>query len=155
MPGSLARACRAVRPGGPRDAVGDLTPAWVASPADTSEASALLAAAAEHELAVVPRGSGTTVSWGVPPRQLDLVVDTLRLDRVIEHAAGDLVVRAQAGVTMDQLAGVLATARQQLALDVLAGPGHGGQASSPTVGGVLATGGPGRAGCATAPPVTC
>jgi glycolate oxidase FAD binding subunit len=138
VPGSLARACRAVRPGGPRDAVGGLTPPWVASPADTGEASALLAAAAEHELAVVPRGSGTTVSWGVPPRQLDLVIDTLRLDRLIEHAAGDLVVRAQAGVTMDRLAGVLATARQQLALDVP--PGPGGPGSSPTVGGVLATG---------------
>ena len=140
MPGSLARACRAVRPGGPRDAVGGLTPPWVASPADAGEASALLAAATEHELAVVPRGSGTSVSWGVPPSRLDLVIDTLRLDRVIEHAAGDLVVRAQAGVTMDQLAGVLATARQQLALDVPAGPAGGGQAGSPTVGGVLATG---------------
>jgi glycolate oxidase FAD binding subunit len=104
------------------------------------EASALLAAATEHELAVVPRGSGTSVSWGVPPRRLDLVIDTLRLDRVIEHAAGDLVVRAQAGVTMSQLAGVLAAARQQLALDTPAGSVNGGQASSPTVGGVLATG---------------
>jgi glycolate oxidase FAD binding subunit len=118
--------------------VAGLTPPWVASPADVDEASALLAAATEHDLAVVPRGSGTSVSWGVPPRRLDLVIDTLRLDRVIEHAAGDLVVRAQAGVTMNQLAGVLATARQQLALDVP--PGPGGQGSSPTVGGVLATG---------------
>ncbi len=140
VPGSLARACRAVRPGGPRDAVAGLTPPWVASPADVGEASALLAAATEHELAVVPRGSGTSVSWGVPPRRLDLVIDTLRLDRVIEHAAGDLVVRAQAGVTMSQLAGVLAAARQQLALDTPAGSVNGGQASSPTVGGVLATG---------------
>jgi glycolate oxidase FAD binding subunit len=140
VPGSLARACRAVRPGGPRDAIAGMTPPWVASPADTAEASALLAAAAEHGLAVVPRGSGTTVSWGVPPRRLDLVIDTLRLDRVIEHAAGDLVVRAQAGVTMRQLAAVLATARQQLALDEPAGPAHGGQADSPTVGGLVARG---------------
>ena len=154
MPGSLARACRAVRPGGPRDAVGGLTPPWVASPADTSEASALLAAATEHELAVVPRGSGTTVSWGVPPRQLDLVVDTLRLDRVIEHAAGDLVVRAQAGVTMDQLAGVLATARQQLALDVPPGPGVA-RAAPPRSAACSPRARPGRAGCATAPPATC
>ena len=139
MPGSLARACRAVRPGGPRDAVAGLTPPWVASPADTAEASALLAAATEHGLAVVPRGSGTSVSWGVPPSRLDLVIDTLRLDQVLEHAAGDLVVRAQAGVTMRQLAGVLATARQQLALDVPPGTG-GGQDGSPTVGGLLATG---------------
>ncbi len=119
-----------MRPGGPRDAVAGLTPPWVASPADTAEASALLAAATEHGLAVVPRGSGTTVSWGVPPRQLDLVIDTLRLDQVLEHAAGDLVVRAQAGVTMRQLAGVLATARQQLALDVPPGSANGGQAGS-------------------------
>jgi glycolate oxidase FAD binding subunit len=140
VPGALARACRAVRPGGPRDAVAGLTPPWVASPADTGEASALLAAATEHELAVVPRGSGTSVSWGVPPRRLDLVIDTLRLDRVIEHAAGDLVVRAQAGVTMSQLAGVLATARQQLALDMPPGSANGGPAGSPTVGGLLATG---------------
>lgn len=140
MPGSLARACRVVRPGGPRDAVGGLTPPWVASPADSGEASALLAAATEHGLAVVPRGSGTTVSWGVPPRRLDLVIDMLRLDRVLEHAAGDLVVRAEAGVTLHQLAGVLATARQQLALDVLPGPANGGQASPVTVGGMLATG---------------
>ena len=140
VPGSLARACRAVRPGGPRDAVAGLTPAWVASPEDTGEASALLAAATEHGLAVVPRGSGTRVSWGVPPSRLDLVIDTLRLDQVLEHAAGDLVVRAQAGVTMTHLAQVLATARQQLALDVPPGAANGGQAGSPTVGGVLATG---------------
>jgi glycolate oxidase FAD binding subunit len=140
VPGSLARACRAVRPGGPRDAVAGLTPPWVASPADTAEASALLAAATEHGLAVVPRGSGTTVSWGVPPSRLDLVIETLRLDRVIEHAAGDLVVRAQAGVTMRQLAAMLATARQQLALDEPPGPASGGHDGSPTVGGLLATG---------------
>ena len=140
VPGSLARACRAVRPGGPRDAVAGLTPAWVASPEDTGEASALLAAATEHGLAVVPRGSGTRVSWGVPPSRLDLVIDTLRLDQVLEHAAGDLVVRAQAGVTMTHLAQVLATARQQLALDVPPGAASGGQAGSPTVGGVLAMG---------------
>jgi glycolate oxidase FAD binding subunit len=140
VPGALARACRAVRPGGPRDAVAGLTPAWVASPEDTGEASALLAAATEHGLAVVPRGSGTSMSWGVPPSRLDLVIDTLRLDQVLEHAAGDLVVRAQAGVTMTQLAEVLATARQQLALDVPPGAANGGQAGSPTVGGVLATG---------------
>jgi glycolate oxidase FAD binding subunit len=119
--------------------VAGLTPPWVASPADTAEASALLAAATEHGLAVVPRGSGTSVSWGVPPSRLDLVIDTLRLDQVLEHAAGDLVVRAQAGVTMRQLAGVLATARQQLALDAPPGAG-GGQDGSPTVGGLLATG---------------
>ena len=140
VPGSLARACRAVRPGGPRDAVGGLTPAWVASPEDTGEASALLAAATEHGLAVVPRGSGTRVSWGVPPSRLDLVIDTLRLDQVLEHAAGDLVVRAQAGVTMTSWRRCWPRPGSSWPWMSPPGAAHGGQAGSPTVGGVLATG---------------
>jgi glycolate oxidase FAD binding subunit len=136
--GALALACRAVRPAGPQDTVAGVMPEWVAAPASLGEASALLAAATEHELAVVPRGSGTAVGWGPPPRRCDLVIDTLRLDQVVEHAAGDLVVRVQAGVTMASLARVLATAGQQLALDVP--QRNGPRAASPTVGGVLATG---------------
>ncbi len=138
VPGALALACRAVRPAGPRDMVAGVMPDWVASPATSEEASALLAAATEHDLAVVPRGSGTAVGWGPPPRRCDLVIDTLRLDQVLEHAAGDLVVRAAAGVTLARLAGVLAAAGQQLAVD--APPGGGRRAASPTVGGLLATG---------------
>ena len=138
MPGALARACRVVRPAGPRDTVADVMPEWVAAPASVDEASAVLAAATEHGLAVVPRGSGTAIGWGARPARCDLLIDTLRLDRVVEHEAGDLVARVQAGVTMAGLAAVLSSAGQQLALDVP--PGNGSRAASPTVGGVLATG---------------
>ncbi len=137
VPGALAQACQAVRPAGPRDVVAGVVPDWVASPASVAEASALLAAATEHGLAVVPRGSGTAIGWGPAPRRCDLVIDTLRLDQVLEHAAGDLVVQAQAGVTMARLAEVLAAAGQQLAVDVPPGVARNG---SPTVGGLLATG---------------
>jgi glycolate oxidase FAD binding subunit len=162
IPGALARACRTVRPAGPRDAVAGVVPSWVAAPSGTEEASALLATAAEHDLAVVPRGSGTRIGWGAPPRRCDLIIDTQRLNQIVEHAAGDLVVRVQAGVTLGQLAGVLATAGQQLALDpppaLASGPNGaagvpasaaGGPAAStaasaaggsPTIGGMLATG---------------
>jgi len=54
-----------------------------------------------------------------------------RMDQVIEHAAGDLVARVQAGATMGYLASVLASAGQQLAVDAPA---------DATVGGVVATG---------------
>jgi glycolate oxidase FAD binding subunit len=138
VPGALARACRVVRPAGPRDTVAGVMPEWVAAPASLDEASALLATATEHDLAVVPRGSGTAVGWGAPPARCDLLIDTLRLDRVVEHEAGDLVVRVQAGVTMADLAAVLSSAGQQLALDVP--PANGVRAASPTIGGVLATG---------------
>ena len=139
IPGALALACRAVTPAAPRDAVAGVMPSWVASPASVEEASAVVRAAADHDLAVVPRGGGTKLGWGEPPRRCDVVIDMLRMDRVLEHAAGDLVARVQAGVTMAHLAGVLGGAGQQLALDV---PETGGPArnGSPTVGGVLATG---------------
>jgi glycolate oxidase FAD binding subunit len=140
VPAALAKACRTVRPAGPRDAVAGVVPGWVAAPAGTDEASALLAAAAEYGLAVVPRGSGTRISWGAPPRRCDLIIDTQRLNQVIEHAAGDLVVRVQAGVTLGQLAGVLAAAGQQLALDPPPALANGSGGGAPTIGGMLATG---------------
>ena len=84
-----------------------------------------------HGLAVVPRGAGTGFSWGAPPSRCDLVLDLRSMDQVLEHAAGDLVARVQAGATIGQLSAALGSAGQQLALDVPA---------EATVGGVVATG---------------
>ncbi len=128
---ALSAACPATREGGPSDAVAGVAPALVGSPASTAEASALLAAAAAHDLTVVPRGAGLGLGWGLPPASCDLVVDMALMDEVIEHAAGDLVARVQAGTTIGHLASVLAQAGQQLALDAPA---------RSTVGGVVATG---------------
>ena len=150
---ALAAACPAARAADASDAVAGVAPRYAASPASVAEASAVMRVAAEQDLAVVPRGSGSRLGWGAPPRRCDLVVDTLRLDQVIEHAAGDLVARVQAGVGMRRLGEVLAAAGQQLALDPRprgpAGRGrrHGRRAG--TVGGTLATGTAGRGGCAT------
>ena len=149
---ALTAACPASRAGSPGDAVAGVTPRFAASPASVAEASALLHAATEHDLAVVARGSGSKLGWGAPPRRCDLVVDTLRLDQVLEHAAGDLVARVQAGVSLRRLGEVLDRAGQQLALDVapgLSGPdgaapgvaaGDGSAPGGGTVGGTLATG---------------
>ena len=128
---ALAAACSVVREGDSGEAVDGIVPLFVASPGDTAEASALLRAAAEHDLAVVPRGSGSRLGWGAPAARCDLVVDTLRMDSVIEHAAGDLVARVQAGARMNHVLGLLAAAGQEIALDV---PG------TATAGGVVASG---------------
>jgi glycolate oxidase FAD binding subunit len=140
---ALAAACPAARPAEPGDAVAGVVPRYAASPASVAEASALLTAAAGHDLAVVARGSGSRLDWGAAPRRCDLVVDTLLLNRVIEHAAGDLVARVQAGVGLAQLGELLASAGQQLALDRPTPPvgGNGQQAAgTATIGGTLATG---------------
>ena len=132
----LSAACASARSAGADDAVAGVAPRYAASPASVEEASALLRAAAAHDLAVVPKGSGSKLAWGAAPARCDLVVDTLGMTGVLEHAAGDLVARVQAGVPLTRLAEVLAAAGQQLAVDVPAGPGG---APAGTAGGLLAT----------------
>src|SRR5450755_1406142 len=139
VPVQLTSACGQVRAAGKADAVGGVVPSYVATPTSTQEASAVLRAAAGLGLAVVPRGCGTRLDWGAPPSRCDLVVDTRLMDTVLEHAAGDLVARVQAGVRLDRLADVLGQASQRLALDP---PGS----ESPANGGYLAEGGTGVCG---------
>jgi glycolate oxidase FAD binding subunit len=136
VPDVLAQACANVRQAAAADAVAGVQPGWVAAPASVAEAAATMRAAAGLGLTVVPRGSGSRLSWGLPPVSCDLVIETSGLGRVIEHAHGDWVASVQAGVTLEQLAEVLADGGQRLTLDApaLAGGGQG------TVGGILATG---------------
>jgi glycolate oxidase FAD binding subunit len=126
---ALASACESLRPGSAADAVGGITPLFVASPSSVAEASAVMRAAAEHGLAVAARGSGSRLGWGSPPSACDLVVDMLGMGQVIEHAVGDLVARVQAGARFGDVASVLATAGQEIALDVPA---------TSTIGGIIA-----------------
>ncbi|MEV4109177.1 FAD-binding oxidoreductase [Nonomuraea sp. NPDC049695] len=114
------------------DAVNGVPPRWVALPETVEEVSAVLRACAERDLAVVPAGGGTKLHWGPPPERCDVLLDMCCMNAVLEHAAGDLVVRAQAGVTMDALAATLASKGQELALD----PPF---TEYTTVGGTLAT----------------
>ena len=115
----------------PGDAVAGVTPACVAYPGTVEQAAGVMTAVAGLGMTVVPRGSGRMISWGPPPARCDVITDMTRMDRILEHAAGDLVVRAEAGVTLGHLGKVLAEKGQRLALD--APPGA-------TVGGVLAMG---------------
>lgn len=102
---------------GEADAVAGARPRWVATPGSTEEAAAVLRVAAERGLHVVVRGRGTALHWGVPPRAVDLVVGTERLDQIVEHVAGDLVCVVDAGTTIDAVNAEVGQHGQQLALD--------------------------------------
>ncbi|GAA6527789.1 FAD-binding oxidoreductase [Intrasporangium sp. DVR] len=112
------------------DAVAGVPARWVASPASTTETAALMTAAATHGLTVVARGTGSKLDWGSPPESVDLVIDTTRMDDVVEHAAGDLIVVVGAGRRLADLQTDLAQAGQRLGVD---------PARSGTVGGAVAT----------------
>jgi glycolate oxidase FAD binding subunit len=96
-----------------------------------AEACKILKLAHRSNVAVAPRGGGTKLGWGHPPTRLDLVLTTARLNRLLEHASGDLVARVEAGISLARLQEELAGAGQQLALDP---PEQGA-----TVGGIIAT----------------
>jgi glycolate oxidase FAD binding subunit len=77
------------------------------------------------------RGGGSKWSWGAVGPAPDLVVETSGLGRIVEHAAGDLIVTAQAGVRLADLQSHLAASGQWLALDP--------PEPDATIGGVVAT----------------
>jgi glycolate oxidase FAD binding subunit len=133
IPPELASACADVVTAGPADAVAGVRARYVAAPASTAEASALLRAAAGLSLTVVPRGAGRLQHWGNPPDSCDLIVDTRRLNRVVEHLPGDFTVTVQAGVRQSDLEEMLEAARQTLRL--LPPP----RAWTGTIGGLIAT----------------
>ena len=131
-----ARSCRrlpvAVRTVSAADAVAGVVPSFVASPAQHRRGVGAAAGRGRGRArGGAARRRDRAVPGAPPPSACDLVVDLRSMDQVIEHAAGDLVARVQAGATIGQLAAVLGSAGQQLALDVPA---------EATVGGVVATG---------------
>ena len=131
-PQALLRACEGhVTEGSDDDAVLGMAPRWVVSPATTAEVAAVLAAATADGLAVVPRGTGTKLRWGNPPSRLDVVLDTTRLDTLVEHAAGDLILVTGAGRLLSTLQEDVAGSGQRLGID----PTRSG-----TIGGTVATG---------------
>ena len=120
-----------VRAADASDAVDGVQPRLCAYPGSVGEVSKLMQLVSETDWKVAPVGSRTKQGWGNPPKLLDLILCTRRLDRLIEHSAGDLVVSAAAGMTLTSLQARLATAGQMLALDL--------PSNDATLGGVVAT----------------
>jgi glycolate oxidase FAD binding subunit len=105
----------------------------VEKPATAEDLARRLREAADAGLAVVPFGAGRASAMGDPPERCDLEIHTSRLDRVLEHSQGDMVVSVEAGITLEALQSELGRTGQFLPLDPFNSPGH-------TIGGLLATG---------------
>jgi glycolate dehydrogenase FAD-binding subunit len=114
-------------------AIDGVAPRWVVHPATTEEMSRVVAVAAAEGLAVSPRGSGSHLGLGHPPRRLDVVLDCRRLDGLLDYVPEDMVASVGAGMTLRALGARLERHRQRLPVDPPGG-------ESRTVGGVLATG---------------
>lgn len=102
----------------------------VVSPSSEVQVQEIIRLVSHDKLLVVPCGSET---WLPDVKQNHLVLNTHRLNRVIEHEPADLVATAQSGVSLVTFNETLAENGQWLPLD----PPDDGTA---TLGGVVATG---------------
>jgi glycolate oxidase FAD binding subunit len=101
-------------------------------PGTQAELATVVRWAAQNHWGILPCGNGSKLSWGGLSSKIKLVVSTQRLNRVIEHAVGDLTVTVEAGMKFAELQNLLTQSGQFLALD----PGYLDQA---TLGGIVAT----------------
>jgi glycolate oxidase FAD binding subunit len=101
------------------------------APSSAEELAAALAGAGERGESVRVRGGGTKFAWGGAVDEPALLLSTEKLDRVLEHNAGDMTAIVEAGIPLVRAQEAFAAEGQMLALDP---PDHG----SATLGGVVA-----------------
>ncbi|MGD1807799.1 FAD-binding oxidoreductase [Dapis sp. BLCC M126] len=108
-------------------------------PETQTQLSDVVACCAKNNWVILPCGSGSKLHWGgfvkVDPtthHQGIIVVSSDRLNRLIEHAVGDLTVTVEAGMKYAELQATLAKTGQFLAID----PAY---PETATIGGIIAT----------------
>jgi glycolate oxidase FAD binding subunit len=102
------------------------------APVTSDELCVVVQKAAQQQQKILVAGSGSKINWGGLVTEPTLLIRTSRLDRLIDHAVGDLTVTVEAGITFQQLQQQLALAGQFLPLDPLF-------PDRSTIGGLIAT----------------
>jgi glycolate oxidase FAD binding subunit len=113
-------------------AIDGVTPASTLSPSTAQELVTALNEANTQGKTVAPVGGATQLDLGMPPRRVDLALDTTRLNRIVEYEPADLTVTVEAGMRYGELQRILGEQGQRLALDPPLEP-------AATIGGVIAT----------------
>ncbi len=111
---------------------GGKIPLYLTLPDTALELSAVMSLAHQHRWRVLVAGQATKLDWGALGRDVELVISTQKLNRLVDHAVGDMTVTVEAGMRFANLQSLLAKHRQWLPLD----PHYPAQA---TLGGILAT----------------
>jgi glycolate oxidase FAD binding subunit len=122
----------AVRLGTPAESVEGVVPRVIVEPTSGESIGRLLEWASREKLCVLVRGAGTKMGWGAPPRQIDILLSTSRLNAVVAHRHGDLTATIQAGATLGDVNRALAQHGQWIPLDAPS-------AERATIGGLVAT----------------
>src|SRR5437868_1124682 len=115
-------------------------PSMVYTPSSLEQSSYMLTHASRFGQHLAFVGGRTEIDLGAPPADLDAIVSTEKMTRILDYASADMVITAEAGVTLAQLQAAARAEQQMLAFD----PPLPERA---TIGGLVATGayGPRRA----------
>jgi glycolate dehydrogenase FAD-binding subunit len=89
----------------------------VCGPESAEQIAATLQLCNEAEAAVIPWGGGTAMANGNLLRQVDVIIKTRRLNRVVEHDHANLTATVQSGITLSALQSSLAAKKQFVPLD--------------------------------------
>ena len=109
-------------------------PRAVVFPGTIEEVSKILTYANREKLAVLPKGNGTKMGMGAPPKSVDIVLVTARLNRVPDSDVDNLTLTVEAGMTLKDIQDRLA--RQGKGYFLPLDPPHVEKA---TLGGIVAT----------------
>jgi len=109
-----------------------LHPSCIIYPNTTEELAQVITQAHQNNWRVLTCGNSSKLDWGGLLQNVDILVSTQRLNRLIEHAVGDLTITVEAGCKFSDIQETLAKANQFLALDPIA--------PDATIGGIVATG---------------
>jgi glycolate oxidase FAD binding subunit len=102
------------------------------TPADQAELMQTVREAYRDATPIYPIGGGTSLNFGLPPRDAGLGLSMRGLKRVVDYPARDMTITVEAGITMDALSATLAKEKQWLPIDLP-------NAHHATLGGVIAT----------------
>ena len=94
-----------------------LTPRFAALPSHVDGIGEGLRFAHERGLAVIPWGGGTRIGLGNVSRRFDVALDMSGVNRIVDHAPGDLTATVEAGITVSALQESLARHGQFLPID--------------------------------------
>jgi len=78
-------------------------PNVVVRPSNNEEVIEIMKIASETGTPVTPRGSGTSIVGGSVPLKGGIVVDLLRMNKIIEVSEDNLIATVEAGVTLSEL----------------------------------------------------
>lgn len=139
-------------------AIDHVMPQAVIFPKNTAEIAEVIRHANQHKFAVAPWGSGSKMSMGNPPKRLDLVICTKRLNHMLDVDTQNLTITVEAGVKFRDIQARLATQEDRCYLPledlhtdadelICSDRSHSGSflpidppcSESATIGGVIAT----------------